>query len=158
MEIFFQDYLERLQALHHEIAEAIAGLPQAALDWTPAPQANSIAVLVVHLVGAERYWMGDVGLGQPSGRDRAAEFLVAGISSAELVARLESASSYARTALQGLQVADLAAQRVSPRDGQGLTAGWALLHALEHSAIHLGHIQLTRQLWESAFPAGDAGH
>jgi hypothetical protein len=26
--------------------------------------------------------------------------------------------------------------------------GWALLHALEHTAIHLGHIQITQQLWD----------
>jgi hypothetical protein len=25
---------------------------------------------------------------------------------------------------------------------------WALLHALEHTTLHLGQIQLTRQLWE----------
>jgi hypothetical protein len=25
---------------------------------------------------------------------------------------------------------------------------WSLLHALEHTALHLGHMQLTRQLWE----------
>jgi uncharacterized damage-inducible protein DinB len=150
METFIEDYLERLQALHREVAGAIAGIPQAALDWTPGPQANSIAVLVVHLVGAERYWIGDVGLSQPSGRDRAAEFQVSGLSVADLTARLEAAGAYARSALQDLKIADLEEQRVSPRDGCLFNTGWAFLHALEHTAIHLGHIQLTRQLWEKA--------
>jgi uncharacterized damage-inducible protein DinB len=150
METFIEDYLERLQALHGEVAGAIAGLPQAALDWTPDPQANSIAVLVVHLVGAERYWIGDAGLGQTSGRDRAAEFQVSGLSVADLTARLEVAGAYARSALQSLRLADLEVQRLSPRDGRLISTGWALLHALEHTAIHLGHIQLTRQLWEKA--------
>jgi uncharacterized damage-inducible protein DinB len=158
MEQFYLDYLERLQALHHEIAQAVAGLPQTALDWTPASQTNSMVVLVMHLVGAERYWIGDVALGQPSGRDRAVEFQVSGLSTQDLDAHLEAAGDYARNALQGLELAVLARPCVSPRDGRGLSTAWALLHALEHTAIHLGHIQLTRQLWESAFPAGDAGH
>jgi len=25
---------------------------------------------------------------------------------------------------------------------------WALLHALDHTAQHLGHMQITRQLWD----------
>jgi len=150
MDTFLQDYLERLQALHHEVAKTIVGLPQPALDWTPAPDSNSMAVLVVHLAGAERYWIGDVGLGQPSGRERAAEFLVSGISTEQLLARLEAASAYACSALQDLKLVNLAGQRVSPRDGRLLSTGWALMYALEHTAIHLGHIQLTRQLWENA--------
>ena len=150
MEPFFQDYLERLLALHHEVAVTIAGLPQPALDWIPAPDSNSMAVLVVHLTGAERYWIGDIGLNQPSGRERAAEFQVRGLSAEQLTARLEAAGAYARSALQDLELADLAEQRVSPRDGRLFSAAWALLHALEHTAIHLGHIQLTRQLWENA--------
>jgi uncharacterized damage-inducible protein DinB len=150
METFLEDYLERLQALHREVEAAIAGLPQPGLDWTPDPQANSIAVLVVHLAGAERYWIGDVGLSQPSGRDRAAEFQVSGLSVADLTARLEAAGAYARSVLRDLKMADLEVQRVSPRDGRLFHTGWALLHALEHTAIHLGHIQLTRQLWEQA--------
>jgi hypothetical protein len=28
-----------------------------------------------------------------------------------------------------------------------ITGGWALLHALEHAYLHLGHIQLTCQMW-----------
>jgi uncharacterized damage-inducible protein DinB len=150
MDTFLQDYLERLQALHHEVAKSIAGLPQSALDWIPAPDSNSMAVLVVHLAGAQRYWIGDVGLGQPSGRERAVEFLVSGLSNEQLLAHLEAASAYACSALQDLKLANLAEQRVSPRDGHLLSTGWAFMYALEHTAIHLGHIQLTRQLWENA--------
>ena len=37
---------------------------------------NSMNVLVVHLIGAERYWIGDVIAGEPSGRDRESEFMI----------------------------------------------------------------------------------
>jgi hypothetical protein len=29
-----------------------------------------------------------------------------------------------------------------------MTVAWAVLHAVDHTALHLGHIQITRQLWE----------
>nr|MBC8492461.1 DUF1572 family protein [Chloroflexota bacterium] len=48
-----EDYWERLQALHADIERTIAGLPQAALDWAPGPEMNSLAVLAVHVAGAE---------------------------------------------------------------------------------------------------------
>lgn len=35
-----------------------------------------------------------------------------------------------------------------PRGNQEYTAAWAILHALEHTALHTGQIQLARQLWE----------
>jgi len=28
---------------------------------------------------------------------------------------------------------------------------WALAHALEHTALHLGHIQIGRELWQEGF-------
>ena len=69
---FTNPYYDRLQTLHQGISEAIADLPQEALDWEPAPSMNSVTVLVVHLTGAERYWIGDVAGQDPSGRIRSA--------------------------------------------------------------------------------------
>lgn len=105
-------------------------------------------MLIVHLTGAERYWIGDVALGDTSNRDRAAEFSVSSIPLDALQARLADASDYAQSALTRLTLGDLEQERVSPRDGRKFSVAWALLHALEHTAIHLGHIQITRQIWE----------
>ena len=73
---FFTDYLNLLEARHNEILEAIEGLPSAALDWSPGTDMNSISVLVFHLTGAERYWIGNVAAQDPKERDRDAEFRV----------------------------------------------------------------------------------
>jgi uncharacterized damage-inducible protein DinB len=146
---FYQDYLNRLEELHTNIGAAVQGLPQDALDWSPGEGMNSISVMIMHLTGAERYWIGDVALGELSGRDRSAEFRVSGIPLAALQARLEASSVYAQNTLTRLPLADLEQERVSPRDDRKFSIAWALLHALEHTAIHLGHIQLTRQLWDS---------
>ena len=63
MKPYFEDYIRCLTDLHQEILEAIEGLPAKALDWTPMQETsgdmNSINVLVTHLCGAERYWIGD---------------------------------------------------------------------------------------------------
>lgn len=148
MDRYFEDVLERLEFLHAEIERAIGGLSVAALDWMPAPGANAIGALVVHLTGAERYWIGTVIGGAPSDRDRESEFFVSGVTAAELGQRLAATVPFEREALGGLGGADLTRLCRVPRDGRTVTIGWALTHVVEHTAVHVGHIQLTRQLWD----------
>lgn len=148
MATFFDEYLDRLEALHAEIEGAMEGLPQAALDWAPAADVPSICVLVTHLTGAERYWIGDVAGVDSSGRDREAEFRAQGTSLSALKKGLQNSRAYARGLLGKLELGDLEAMRVSTRDARPFSVAWALLHALEHTAIHLGHVQILRQLWD----------
>ena len=148
MDTFFESYLNHLGALHEDIEKAIAGLQPEALDWSPGPEMNSITVLVVHLAGAERYWIGDVVCGDPSNRGREAEFRAQGLGGQALQARLADGLAYAANALESLTLSDLGKEKTTNRDGRTFSVAWALLHALEHTAIHLGQVQLTRQLWE----------
>jgi uncharacterized damage-inducible protein DinB len=150
MQTFFNDYLHLLQDCHNDIHEALEGLPPAALDWTPGSDMNSISVLVFHLTGAERYWIGDVAAQDPIERDRDAEFRVHDVGVDILKRRLVDNLEYAHTTLGKFTVQDLETTRVSARDGREFTVAWALLHALEHATLHLGQIQLTRQLWEQS--------
>jgi uncharacterized damage-inducible protein DinB len=143
-----EDYWERLQTLHEGIERAIEGLPQAALDWAPRPDMNSLAVLVVHVAGAERYWIGDVAGGDASARDRTAEFRIQRVDEVALKRRLTEVLSHSHAVLEKLTLSDLEAWRVSPRDGRKFSVAWSLAHALEHTGLHLGHIHITRQLWQ----------
>lgn len=154
MQTFFEDYINLLQERHNEILEALDGLPSAALDWTPGPDMNSISVLVFHLTGAERYWIGDIAAEEPSARDRDAEFRVHDVGMDILKKRLADKLEYASTALEKFSLQDLETTRVSARDGREFTVAWALLHALEHSTLHLGQIQITRQLWGQSKGSG----
>ncbi len=150
MELFFADCLARLEILHSEMVQAIAGLSQEALDWSPGPEMNSMAVLAVHTAGAERYWIGDV-IGQDnSGRVRDEEFVTEGLDEAALRQKLDAALAHSRGVLAALSVADLAEPRLSSRHGEDFSVGWALVHAVEHTAVHTGHIQLMRQFWEQS--------
>ena len=144
---FQDDLTDRFGELHTELGQAIEGLPAEALDWVPGPEMNSIAVLVVHLTGAERYWIG-VALNEPAERDRDAEFRTKALSGDDLNAHVTAEEAYSRDALKRLSLAELEALRLSPRNAKSFTAGWCVVHALEHSALHLGHVQLTRQLWK----------
>lgn len=148
MHTYFADYFGLLQGCHNDIHKALDGLPPEALDWSPGKDMNSISVLVVHLIGAERFWIGDVAAQEPSDRNRDAEFEVKGLGTDVLKKRLDDTLSYVSTALEKFTLQELELPRRSPRTDRDFTVGWALLHALEHSTLHLGQIQLTRQLWE----------
>ena len=150
MQTFFKDYLNLLQDCHNSIFEALEGLPPAALDWTPGKDMNSISVLVFHLTGAERFWIGDVAAQDPSKRDRDAEFRVHDVEIDVLKKRLADNLGYARSVLDKMSLQDLETTHVRPSDGREFTVAWALLHALDHANAHLGQIQITRQLWEQA--------
>lgn len=157
MEPYYTDLLERLTALHTDIKGALDGLPPEALDWVAGPQINSMAVLVAHIAGAERFWIGDVVGQRPSGRDRAAEFKTTGLDAAALTARLDAALATSADVLATLATGDLATRCRAPGQDRDFTVGWALLHALEHGTTHLGHLQLLRQLWVQQATHGGGG-
>jgi uncharacterized damage-inducible protein DinB len=148
MQMFFTAFLNNLQEHHDEIRTAIKGLSPSALDWTPGAEINSLSVQVTHLTGAERYWIGDVIAREPTERDREAEFRVQGFSGQVLLQRLSDNEAYFQKVLEPLALQVLEQSRISPRNGKSVTVGWALCHVLKHTSLHLGHMQITRQLWE----------
>ena len=148
MKQIFADFLESINELHADILHTISDLPPEALDWSPLSKGNSCNIIVTHIAGAEKYWLGDVIVGIPTGRDRDAEFRVKNLSPTELEARLLESSDFMEEILSGLSLEILETSRISPRNNQEVTVAWALGHTLKHTAIHLGHIQITRQLWE----------
>jgi Protein of unknown function (DUF1572) len=86
-------------------------------------------------------------MGQPSGRDRDAEFLTLGQSAVQLKQRLRQAEAVLRQALEPLTLDDLEKDRLHPVRQTMVSVGWALTHALEHTAGHTGEIQLARHMW-----------
>jgi uncharacterized damage-inducible protein DinB len=148
MQTFFDDLFDRFHELHNDLLKAIEDLPDEALDWVPGPDTSSINILVIHLTGAERYWIGAVALKEPTDRVRAKEFQVRGLSAGDLKKRLVDEDDFCKKAIKQFSLEDLQEIRTSPRDNKTFLVGWCLAHALEHTALHLGQLQLTRQLWE----------
>ncbi|HEX2621217.1 MAG TPA: DinB family protein [Phototrophicaceae bacterium] len=148
MEQFFEDYLGRLRDLHEELEATFSNLPQEALDWIPGEDMNSLVVLVSHVAGVERFWIGLMALNDaPLPRSRDMEFEMKGLSETELKERLAASEAYARAGLERLTLSDLAEMRRTPR-GTPFSVGWSLLQALDHTGIHVGHAQMNRQLWD----------
>ena len=141
-------FSECLETLYVDFKKAIDGLPQEALDWVLGTEMNSLCVIVVHVTGSTRYWMGDIVAQDNSNRDRDAEFRTQGVDLAELKDRLDNGLAYVKRVFGGLTLEDLETTCVLPQDGREITKAWAICHVLEHVANHLGHVQITRQLWE----------
>jgi hypothetical protein len=148
MHSFFEDYLVELQDAYTDFEKAINGLSVDALDWTPGTDMNSLAVLIVHTVGATRMLVGTMAAQIPFERDRDAEFRTKGLDEAALKAHLADSLVFVRGALETLTLDDLPLPRKRPGRDQTLSVAWALLHALEHVGLHTGHAQITRQLWD----------
>ena len=140
----FADYLERLEGLQRRLHKDVQDLPAEAMDWLPGPAMNSVAVLLAHIAGVLQEGI-DIALDDPPSRVREQEFQTRGVLSAEMLRRLDAVIDYARSALPRLGLEDLDQERKD--EDATITCGWALLHALEHAYLHLGHLQLTCQIW-----------
>ncbi len=150
---YFQDYVDRVESLHNDYKKAISGLSVEALDWVPGADMNSFCVLIVHTTAVERFLIGDLASGISSNRVRAAEFQAKGMSEAELVKRLDDTLAFVRETVAKFTLDDLGSVRELPPGAnkpatnmETLTVGWAMMHALMHTGLHLGHAQITRQL------------
>ena len=108
---------------------------------------NSINVLVTHVAGAERYWIGDLVGQDSSDRVRATEFEVVGLTANALTQRLDEVLAHSEQILAQLSLDELDLMRHSPQNNRDFSVAWCLLHALEHTAVHVGHLQIMRQLW-----------
>lgn len=106
------------------------------------PSTNTASALVAHSVGVLGFWLGHVALDHPTDRDRDAEF-VAELTVAEAHELVEAALAQAQGDLQAMAAHE---ERNSPwaQDLPGGTSDASLvLHVLEESYQHLGHLELT---------------
>lgn len=145
-----ENYLHRIENLRGQICDLVAGLPAEALNWRPIESSkdhamNSLAVMATHVAGAEHFWIGEVIGRLPATRNRDAEFVTQVDSTAPLIERLDAVGRQTREIFATLSEADLSGVRTA-RDKE-VTVRWAMLHVVDHTALHLGHMQITYQLW-----------
>jgi uncharacterized damage-inducible protein DinB len=141
-----------LEYIGRETLQQLHSVPEALLNQPLVlPETNTLFALATHLVGAGEFWVLVMAGERTIARDRLAEFHATG-TLAELTARYERWIADVHAVLDSLP--DEAMERVAhppatfqPRArDQPMTIRDCLLHAVEHSALHQGHIQLTCQL------------
>ncbi len=152
-----QAYLNLMEDLRRQVTKLIADLPGDALSWRPVEgegdhATNSLAVMTAHVAGGEHFWIGEVIGGLPATRNRDAEFATGVESAAPLLARLEEVGAETRRLLPGFRAEQL--DRIYTVRNYDFSGRWAVLHVIEHTALHLGHMQITYQLWNSGQGAG----
>ena len=128
------------------IIAANEGRSTAERNWRPpAPDTNSLHVLAFHSIGNIRQNVLEAILGQPTGRDRDAEFLAIASDDNNQAAVWPVVKSELREALASVSDSDLTAMRQHPRRGER-TVRDILLMISTHAAEHAGHAELTRDM------------
>jgi len=143
-----ENYSQRLEDLRGQIQNLITAVTPEQLNQRPLQteleQTNSLAVLVAHVCGAEHFWISEVLGGKPPTRNRPAEFTATVDSHSELFHLLHQTSEETKAVLSTLSPNELETSRLV--EGKEVPVRWALLHVVDHTALHLGHLQMTYQL------------
>jgi len=143
-----------LERIARDVMKQLDGLSDDILNRpVPLPDTNTLYVIATHLAGATEFWAVQMASGRDAERNRLAEFHAMG-DGAALIARYERLIGLVHDALDHLP--DAAMDAIPPQPpaeyrstgglGETLTLRDCLLHAVEHGALHQGHIQITRQL------------
>jgi hypothetical protein len=134
---------------HQDMREIVADLDAEALNWRPGPDTNSLAVLVIHLLGAVHSCVTTT-LGKPIDRDRDAEFRVVASGPEELLAEIDRIDALLPALVDEITAEDLEAMRKRPNDrlNREKSGVWWLFHGMRHAREHIGQMLLTRQMYE----------
>lgn len=138
-----------LREQHQVLRELVRGLSPAVLNWSPGPEMNSLAVLVGHLLDAERYLVA-AAVHEAIERDRERWFRYEAASDTALLELIDQTEAESLARLERLTADTLMREWTPPNDrlGRRFTGMRWLLHAIGHNREHLGHASLTRQLAE----------
>jgi hypothetical protein len=145
-----QQYLDTLEDLRAQVGGMIKDVPVEGLNWRPSLPAgadgtNSLAVLAVHVAGSEHFWIAETLGQQPATRIRDLEFKYVATSDEDALKRLSAVAEETNGILGILDEA--AINGTFMKDDHAVSVRWAIQHVIYHYALHIGHMQLTYQLW-----------
>jgi hypothetical protein len=153
MDAEIEGYRRQVQSLLERVCARLEGLSEAQLNWRPPMHgANSAYVIAAHTLGNAQAWVLGIACGRPIERDRPAEFEASGSDAADLTAQAQRLSNDIDAALAALAPSALD-QRLLParslwgeEEPREISVRQALLEVVEHASIHLGQLQVTRDL------------
>src|SRR5688572_23999543 len=117
-----------------QIRTCMQALTDEQLWWRPNEHSNSVANLIVHLAGSNRYYFDHVIGGREDVRNRAAEFaLRGGRTKADLQKQWDESVTSTERALETLNPSRLT--ETTERTGKTTTLLQILLHVSHHNAV-----------------------
>jgi uncharacterized damage-inducible protein DinB len=122
----------------------VEGLDDAQLRWQPAPTANSLGAIIVHLGYAERLWFRAIYAGEEMDMSwRAQTFtLPDDWTASDSIAFYRAETAAADRVLDAAPSFDV----LSRGSFRPTTLRWAFTHVIEETARHCGHMDITREL------------
>lgn len=145
---------DRLSTQVREFLDALDGIPEDDLNsWKPSAEQqgggamNTLATLAVHVVAAARWRIEEQTFDIPFPRDRENEFS-ATATRAEIDELFSTMLSEFRQLIASGQEVDFTSLPGTPHDDHPdrTRLDW-LMSAIDHTALHVGHVQIHRQLW-----------
>lgn len=130
---------------HQQLRDIVRDMDTDQLNWAPAPDTNSPAVLVTHTLASEYHTLLFV-RDLVEERDRDAEFRVTATSAVELLAQIDRADELLRQHGGAITANDLAAVRTRPDRAPQTGLHW-LINSYGHAREHIGHLELTAQMY-----------
>ena len=153
MDAEMESLSRQIQSILGRVTACLEGLSETQQNWKPPIDGgNSVYVIATHTLGNARAFVLGIACGRPLERDRPAEFRASGRDIAELAAQARRLSGDIEAALAGLSASALDRRLLPPQSlwGEGkaqeISVREAILHVVEHGSIHLGQLQITRDL------------
>ncbi len=144
--------LEALHFMHRDMVSIVQDLPPDALHWKPGADMGTLAGIVQHTLYCETYALRRA-TGEAVEYDPAADKGAWDVTTDAdtLVAAIVNADVVAKRALPSLTVARMGMSYTAWGGGETV-AGVLIQEGVYHTAMHWGHMQMTRQLWGQHHP------
>ena len=150
MDAEVRDLLGEIGRIRETTRKLVLRAGDAGVTWQPpVPDANSVAVIVTHMCGSERQWVHEYVGGQKVNRDRDSEFQKPVSTAAGLVRLLDGLAEATTRALEQETSQSLGRTVTTHNPAIARTARDCILHSISHQSVHVGHLEMTLQLWEN---------
>lgn len=148
MDPYLAAHLRELEDLHRQVFEMVAPLDDDAINRPVPGLTNTVGIVLRHMAGSERYWIGEVVGGLAAHRHRDAEFGHERLRKTALMQELGGVDTLSREVL-GRLTRDELLREVEVHRGKDVvkeTKAYALVHATQHLAYHVGQLRILTRL------------
>lgn len=144
----FETACKVLEDLHAEILALLEAVGSEGMNWTPEiNDVNSVYAIANHTILSQYWWIQENLNQEKIERNRPAEFTARADDLNSLRNLYKEIETLTRSVLENVPQQEIQAFReVKQRQ---VTVEWIVLHVIEHTALHLGHMQLMKQIWEN---------